>query len=523
VMIRILCAMAALLTLSPAMAQSTGPSATVLDIVHRSAALERDTTYTIILPPGLSASVAPDTTTTRYPVLYLLHGYSGNHRDWADKTSITQLAAIKDSIIVLPDGNFDSWWIDSPLKPQSRFSTYLTEDLRNDVENRWPVRRDRSGRSIAGLSMGGHGALLNATRRPELYASASSMSGILDLRVYPKNWGIPAVVTSGSREILRNTSFVGAADSLRAITADQAPALLFDCGTSDTAAIEANRRAHEALTNRALHHQFREFPGIHSWQYWNARLPEHLAFHASVRAGLDGKGPRVDAGPRPSERWRDSYSTRTLGYEAENEKIWIPIAQNPNAPETSRPIVLLGSSSFEIKDIRSTLPGYPVAYRGISADRLGLGERGLLQRLHCSAIDLQPRAVFILNGTNDLGSLSTPGGPTMADLQNIYEEIVVRILKGSPRTKVFVVSLSPLRDSYLRLVPQVKPFNDGIAQLATRYPDRVKYVDQWSGLHDGTGVLKQEFSRDGLHLNAEGYKHLGKVLREALASENILP
>jgi S-formylglutathione hydrolase FrmB/lysophospholipase L1-like esterase len=489
----------------------------VRDVVHYSHALGRNTTYTIVLP------TTGDAPGTSLPVLYLLHGYSGNHRDWVDQTQLTDLVQKHQIIAVLPDGNYDSWWIDSPLLPQSRFATYLVEDLPAEVESRWGTRTDRAGRSIAGLSMGGHGATVTALRHPDRYASASSLSGILDLRVHPQKWGIPKVLPAGSRDTLRQYSFVGNLDKLTSTSYHNAPALLIDCGTSDTAAIEANRRAQEALTNRAIHHTYQEHPGTHSWEYWNTHLPTHVKFHETVRKGLDGQGPIVQAGRRPAERWRDYYSSRTLAYEAENEKIWIPISLDPQAPETSRPIVLLGSSTFEIKDIRDCLPGYTVAYRGISADRLGLGERGLLQRLYCSVIDLKPRAVFILNGTNDLGSLSNPAGPTMAQLHAVYEEIVVRILQSDQRVRVYTVSLSPVRDKYLHLVPKIAPFNDGVREIARRHAPRTVYVDQWSLLHDGEGILKPEYSRDGLHLNKKGYEHLGKVMREALVKDGIRP
>jgi S-formylglutathione hydrolase FrmB/lysophospholipase L1-like esterase len=492
------------------------PQVTVQDVVHYSQTLGRETTFTVVLP---SMDSGKGETSSSLPVLYLLHGYGGNHRDWVDRTRLSDWVAQHRLIVVLPDGAHDSWWLNSPLRPQSQVEDYLTTELPALVEGRWSARKDRAGRAIAGLSMGGHGALVTATRHPDRYASASSLSGILDLRVYPNRWGLPTLLDTTSRTVLLQASFVGVLEQLRQ---NPAPAIFFDCGTSDTLATEANRRAHEMLTNRGIHHQWQERPGTHNWEYWNEHLQAHLDFHQRVRLGLDGQGTTVPSGPRPPDRWRDLYTSRTLSYEAENEAVWIPLALNPRAPESSRPIVLMGSSTFEIRDIRGTLPGYPVAYRGISADRLGLGERGLVRRLYCSVIDLRPRAVFILNGTNDLGSLSEPGGPTMADLHQTYEQIVRRIQEGVPGVRIYPVSLSPLRDNYLRLVPKVVPYNEGVKNIAQRLAPQVRYVDQWSHLHDGQGVLLSEYSRDGLHLNARGYGILGNVLRKALRNDGIL-
>jgi S-formylglutathione hydrolase FrmB/lysophospholipase L1-like esterase len=500
---------------------SENPSATTVTEVIRSfhsQALGRETSYTIVLPKNPSLP-PPD---RGYPVLYLLHGYSGNHRDWIEKSPLAEEVSKRQWVVVLPEGDYSSWYLDSPVNPQSQFASYLVRDLPEDVEENFPVRRDRSGRAIAGLSMGGHGAMLNALRLPERYGSASSMSGILDLRPRKDRWNIRLVLDITNPQQVLENSVVGKimekAENPEALW----PALLFDCGTSDTAALVTNRRAQEVLTIRGIHHKYSEHPGAHNWKYWSSRLPEHLDFHEKVRAGLDGEGPEIPAGKRPPERWRDLYTTRTLGYERENLERWIPLAADPTTPQTSRPIVLLGSSTFEISDVRSLLPGYEVAYRGISADRLGLGERGLLQRLFSSVIDLKPRAVFVLNGTNDLGSLSEKNGPKMDDLIRVYGEILDRIAKELPDTQIYAVSLSPLRDNYMRLVPKVEPFNRGIEELAAQR-SQVRYLDQWSGLHDGSGVLRPEFSRDGLHLNRAGYDHLGRVMREALLQDGILP
>ena len=94
----------------------------------------------------------------KYPVVYLLHGYSDNYAKWVNTVpSIKQLATKHEIIIVCPDGGYSSWYFDSPVDPGFQYESYITEDLRKFVEQHYSVIKDRKGRAITGLSMGGHG------------------------------------------------------------------------------------------------------------------------------------------------------------------------------------------------------------------------------------------------------------------------------------------------------------------------------------------------------------------------------
>ena len=115
-----------------------------------SRALERETTYVVIMPAH------PDPA-RRYPVLYLLHGAYGSYRDWPEHTRLLDYAAGRPLLIVCPDGGEFGWYADTATG--GRIETFLTRDLIADVERRFPAVAHREGRAIAGLSMGGHGAL----------------------------------------------------------------------------------------------------------------------------------------------------------------------------------------------------------------------------------------------------------------------------------------------------------------------------------------------------------------------------
>ncbi|HET7898516.1 MAG TPA: alpha/beta hydrolase-fold protein, partial [Flavisolibacter sp.] len=123
------------------------------------------------------------------PVVYLLHGYSGNYADWVTKASGFEKAAdLYGMIIVCPDGGYGSWYWDSPVDAGFRYETYVASELVNWVDGHYKTIQDKKGRGITGLSMGGHGALYLAFRHQDVFGAAGSMSGGVDIRPFPNNW-----------------------------------------------------------------------------------------------------------------------------------------------------------------------------------------------------------------------------------------------------------------------------------------------------------------------------------------------
>lgn len=128
------------------------------------------------------------------PVLYLLHGGGGNFRDWLNKTPDKQLlhrlANQYNLIIVTPDGDPTSYYFDSPLVKASQFEPFVSRELTNKIDGTYRTIRDRRGRVIAGLSMGGHGSMFIAAHHPDLYAAVGSMSGGVNINT--ATWKVPA-------------------------------------------------------------------------------------------------------------------------------------------------------------------------------------------------------------------------------------------------------------------------------------------------------------------------------------------
>lgn len=130
-----------------------------------------------------------------WPVLYLLHGHDGNEHSWVDLGNIQQTLdrmiggrEIAPVLVVMPGGG-NSWYVDSEdVGGPGDFETAIVRDLAGAVERDYPVRTDRMGRAIAGLSMGGFGALRLALAHPDRFRSVASLSGAIWQNIPPENF-----------------------------------------------------------------------------------------------------------------------------------------------------------------------------------------------------------------------------------------------------------------------------------------------------------------------------------------------
>lgn len=136
----------------------------------------RQMKYDVVLPPGY------EQTERSYPVIYLLHGFMQNYTVWGRNLGAASLAReLGDLILVMPDGG-NSWYVDyaeSHNGEVNQWEQYLMEDLIPDVEQRFRAISRREGRAVAGLSMGGYGAVMLGLRHPERFVSVASTSGAL--------------------------------------------------------------------------------------------------------------------------------------------------------------------------------------------------------------------------------------------------------------------------------------------------------------------------------------------------------
>lgn len=261
--------------------------ALALGLSARAASVDTVLTYSAAMKKNIKAVVIkPDqyAGATALPVVYLLHGYSGNQADWITKAKGFEQAADRyNMIIVCPDGA-NSWYWDSPQDKKYRYETYVAEELVKWVDDKYKTIKDRKGRAITGLSMGGHGALYLAFRHQDVFGAAGSMSGGVDIRPFPKNWEMAARLGAYA-EHPENWEKYTVINMLHLLTPNSL-ALLIDCGTEDFF-YRVNVNLHEKLRERNIPHDFISRPGAHNWNYWNNAIHYQLLFMNNyfVKAG----------------------------------------------------------------------------------------------------------------------------------------------------------------------------------------------------------------------------------------------
>lgn len=250
-----------------------------------STALGMGTSMTVLLPEHGSAGIGMPggATAADPPVLYLLHGLTDDDTIWTRRTSIERYVAPLGLAVVMPQVQ-RSFYCDEAHG--NRYWTFLSEELPEVCRSYFRLSDRRADTFVAGLSMGGYGALKWALRRPDRFAAAASLSGALDVarrRHHPTTPLDPAVwhTVWGDRDV------AGPEDDTVALlerAGDDLPALYVACGTEDFL-YEDNTRFVDTARRRGLPVTVDFGPGDHDWAYWDARIQDVLAW-----LPLPGKG-----------------------------------------------------------------------------------------------------------------------------------------------------------------------------------------------------------------------------------------
>jgi putative tributyrin esterase len=259
-------------------------AATVDTLQIPSVAMSKTYKANVVLPNSYAKSKAV------YPVLYLLHGAYGHFSDWLsstpNKNTVKSLADQYNIIIVMPEGETFSFYLNSPVNKGSQFETYITEEVIQKIDKTYRTVNDKKGRVIAGLSMGGHGALSLSAKHPELFCAAGSMSGAVDMGTMLGREPNDQVVKlmqpvfgnqSTNQDLYAQNAVLGMVDKIK----NNKLALIIDCGVDDFL-IESNRELHRRLVYNKVPHDYTERPGAHTWEYWENALPYQVLFFSKV-------------------------------------------------------------------------------------------------------------------------------------------------------------------------------------------------------------------------------------------------
>jgi S-formylglutathione hydrolase FrmB len=208
--------------------------------------------------------------------VYLLHGFGGRYSDWVKQDpEIQKLSDEHQLIIVCPDGAYSSWYFDSPVDLTMHYETNLSTEIPAYIDSIYNTIKDRKGRAITGLSMGGHGGLFLGFRHANLFGACGSMSGALDVSRITKNYDVEKRLgdTTINKQRYNDWSVINVIEKYPA----DSLAIVMDCGTEDYI-IDMSRRTHAKMLQLKIPHDYIERPGKHDWNYWRKSLKYQLLF-----------------------------------------------------------------------------------------------------------------------------------------------------------------------------------------------------------------------------------------------------
>ena len=241
--------------------------AAVVDTVNvHSNMMNKDVQTVVILPKNGK---------TTAPVIYLLHGHGGNAKTWISiKPDLPEIADQYGIMFVCPDGK-NSWYWDSPVDSSYRYETFISKELIDYIDTNYPTIKDRTGRAISGLSMGGHGAMWLSFRHKDIFGAAGSTSGGVDIRPFPNNWNMSEKLgkESENQEVWDNHTAINQIDRLK----NGDLAIIIDCGYSDFF-FEVNNDFHKKLLKYKIDHDFLVRPGAHNGDYWRNSIDYQILF-----------------------------------------------------------------------------------------------------------------------------------------------------------------------------------------------------------------------------------------------------
>jgi S-formylglutathione hydrolase FrmB len=269
-----------------AFAQSTGKIIEQQSI--KSTILSKDVKYSIYLPPNY------ENATQLYPVVYLLHGYGGNNNSWIKTGNVNEYAdkaiannTIPAVIIVMP--NADSSFYINAYNHKINYEDFFINEFIPAIEKTYRVKAEKKYRAIAGLSMGGYGALLYTLKYPNIFSAAAALSAaILDdndymnmpapqwNQLFSQSYGVNLMGKDRLDKTWHSNSILKIVDTK---TADELKAAHYwiDCGDDDFLT-KGNCLLHIALADKKVAHEYRVRDGSHNWNYWRSGITDALQF-----------------------------------------------------------------------------------------------------------------------------------------------------------------------------------------------------------------------------------------------------
>lgn len=253
-----------------------------LELHYHSDALKTAVTVNVLLPEKAKTLIGMDGKQEEtMKTVYLLHGLSDDHTIWMRRTSIERYAIERGIAVVMPNVG-RSWYADTAYG--AKYFTFVTEELPRICRRYFNGMSERpEDNYVAGLSMGGYGAIKAALLCPETFGGCASLSGALDvsdarrLKIWEEWKGIFGSDLQDPSELIGTQHDVFALAEQYDREAQPLPKMYMWCGTED-ALIKINRQFRDRLTQLQIPHVFKESEGNHSWKWWDLHIQDALDF-----------------------------------------------------------------------------------------------------------------------------------------------------------------------------------------------------------------------------------------------------
>jgi S-formylglutathione hydrolase FrmB len=248
--------------------------------------VESDVSYCALLPPSFDANK-----TKIFPILYLLHGLGDNEQSlintgiWNMVDELQSRGSIGEFVIVTPRAG-RSFYINAKASgakaTTAKYEDFFVREFVPQIEKKYHAGGSRSRRAIAGLSMGGFGALRTAFKYPQMFTAVAAHSAAL-IEKMPRgaeNTPVGMILGSVFGSPFDPAYWESQSPFAFAKTANlNGLKIYFDCGDQDSYGFDSGARALDALlTKRKVPHEFHIYPGSHNWQYFAEHLPASLEF-----------------------------------------------------------------------------------------------------------------------------------------------------------------------------------------------------------------------------------------------------
>ena len=251
----------------------------LIQVNFTSSSLMRVVPIQVILPVEKLFGQEAEKECGAFPTMYLLHGIFGNYTDWVSRTNVLRWAEEKGLAVVMPSGD-NGFYIDHP-ESHNNYGEFIGRELVEVTRKMFPLSHRREDTFIAGLSMGGYGAVRNGLKYHDVFGCIAGLS--------------TATVVDGIEQRTNDAPFFfGRRDYAESVFGDLSkvkdsdknprwlveklaeagealPRIYLACGTDD-GLLEGNRNMRDYLRAAGADVTYEEGPGGHEWDFWNRHI-----------------------------------------------------------------------------------------------------------------------------------------------------------------------------------------------------------------------------------------------------------